>query len=353
MLHKVPDSSLRRYLLHVVRLQRRLVKALCALPAGSSVDQAWLCSVWNRLDPEWVRRFWENDSGKRADWIRLIAKATAAEKQEIREITAEQLRFRELWGTTPSVRMRQVDWKRKTFSALRALLKCFYAPVFYYDNGRGGYTIRGTTFHKDLFLRGFPPGEVRVCPYCDNNLQNIELDHFLPKNDFPFLSCHPDNLIPSCPDSNSGSRKGTTVPLDWGEADQAGAWFHPRWRSGKDLVEAEVKVTPDQDLAMELAAVNPADASRVTNLNATFGISEFWSRHLQADLQTIGSEICDMLREENATPTEDAVRRKLLSRAERTEKEIGQRGLSIRQRALYLFAANTPSVVSDIARACI
>lgn len=349
MLHPVPDSSQRRKLLRVVVLQLKLVRELCALDAGSAVDLAWLRGVWRRLDSDWIRRFWVNDTGKRAAWINVIAAASATEKQEMLEIAEEQLRFRELWSETPSVRMRRVNWNQDPYKSLNALLKCFYAPLFYRSEG---YKLGHTMFHKEDFLSGIPSYQRKVCPYCDNYLQNTELDHFLPKDEFPFLSCHPDNLIPSCHDSNSGSHKGTTVPLKWGEHDQADTWFHPRLRSGTGRVKVNVAETPERTLIAEVAPVYASDAARVTNLDSTFHISEFWSNQIEYELQLIGSQVSDLLQEDKIRPTKAAVIAKLKNLALLKGSEIGRHGLAICHQAVYLFAANSPSVVADITRDC-
>lgn len=349
MLHLIPDSSLRRWLLRVVVLQRRLVRALCAFPVNTSVDQAWLCEVWKCLDTDWVRRFWENDKGNRAAWINRVAAATPEEKQGIWAIAKEQLQFRDLWAAAPSVRMRRANWKQEPFRSLNGLLKSFYDPLFY---SREGYAFKNVKFHKEDFLDGIPANRRKVCPYCDNYLQTTELDHFLPKDDFPFLSCHPDNLIPSCHDSNRGSHKGTKVPLDWDQEDQAGGWFHPRWRSGNGRIGVEVAETPERALSARLVPISHVDTPRVANLENMFLISDFWSRQIEDELQLIGSQVSDLLREEKVDPTEQAVRGKLLSIADITKLSIGKRGLAMCHHALYQFAANNPAVVSDITREC-
>ena len=59
MLHPVPDSKLRRRLIRVVALQRRLIRRLCDLSPGSTVDLAWLQKVWHELPSDWVERFWK------------------------------------------------------------------------------------------------------------------------------------------------------------------------------------------------------------------------------------------------------------------------------------------------------
>lgn len=350
MLHLIPDSSLRRRLLRVVVLQLRLVRALCALPVNSNVDQAWLRGVWKCLAPDWVRRFWQNDNGKRATWINRVAAATAEEKQKMLNIADEQLSFRHLWAAAPSVRMRRANWNTVPFQAVNALLRSFYAPLFY--RREGGYRFHHFKIDKGDFIEGIPANRRKVCPYCDNNLRTTELDHFLPKDDFPFLSCHPDNLIPSCHGCNSGSRKGTKVPLDWDEEDQAGGWFHPRWRSGNGKIGVEVAETPERDLSVRLVPISHVDTARVANLDDMFQISHFWSRQIEDELQLIGSQVSDQLREEHIDPTEPVVRAKLLSLSHLERSAIGRRGLAICHHALYLFAANTPAVVADITREC-
>jgi hypothetical protein len=348
MLHPVSDSIQRRRLLRVVVLQRRLIRALCKLPPGSGVDQAWLVSVWKGIDPGWIQGFWENEKAVRARWLNIVAEAGVADKQSILQLSTEQLRFRELWASAPTITMRRGVWGREPFGSLNALLKSFYAPLFYSVHG---YVFGDGRFDKEVFLGGFPANGKKVCAYCDNHLQKIELDHFLPKDHFPFISCHPDNLIPSCHDSNNN--KGTAVPLDWNDhVDQASGWFHPRWRSSTGRLKVDVTEVSERRLAVTLGALDPSDGSRVTNLDVTFRISRFWSEKIEDELQLIGSQVSDLLREEHIEPTEEAVRAKLQSLAHLKKGEIGRRGLAMCHHALYSFAANTPAVVSDIARSC-
>lgn len=349
MLHQIPDSSQRRRLLRVVVLQRLLVRALCALPAGSAVDVEWLKKVWRHLDAEWTRRYWENDKGKRAEWINTIAAATANEKLEFINISQEQIQFQKLWNDAPTVRMRKVNWTKEPFESLNKLLKSFYAPYFYSSQG---YQFKGKNFDKDVFITGIPNKNLKVCPYCDNYLQKTELDHFLPKDDFPFISCHPDNLIPSCHDSNSGSHKGTTVPLDWEELDQAAAWFHPRLRSGYGHLQVEIVVTAQRELAAKIVAKKSEDTIRVSNLEALFHISKFWSEQIEDELQLIGSQVSDCLMIESLDPTEANVRLKLQVLSSIKKREIGRRGLAMCHHALYAFAADNPAIVADITREC-
>jgi hypothetical protein len=336
--------------MRVVVLQRRLIESLCALAPGAVVDLAWLQNVWSDLDTEWVRRFWENDTGKRNGWINRIAAATVADKQAVLDLAAQQIRFPDLWSAAPTHRVRQQNWNVEPFKSVKNLLVSFYAPLFY---DKEGYQFGAIEFSKSDFIIAFPKGARKVCPYCDNFLQTPELDHFLPKDEFPFLSCHPDNLIPSCHDSNSFSHKGTTVPLDWLLADQAINWFHPRWRSARGAFTIAIVENPGRSLMAALNPASPAAANRVTNLDTTFKLANFWSEQIEDELQLIGSQVSDSLYEENIAPTEAAVRAKIQGLARLKGLEIGKRGLAICHHALYQFAANTPAVVTDITASCL
>jgi hypothetical protein len=336
--------------MRVVVLQRRLIEALCALPAAAVVDLAWLQGVWSDLDAQWVRRFWENDTGKRNGWIKGIAAASVPDKKTVLDVAAEQMRFTELWAAAPTHRVRQQNWNVEPFKSVKNLLVSFYAPLFY---DKEGYQFGTIEFSKSDFITAFPKSGRKVCPYCDNFLQTPELDHFLPKDDFPFLSCHPDNLIPSCHDSNSFSHKGTTVPLEWGLADQAADWFHPRWRTARGAFTVAIVENPGRSLTAALNPASPAVADRVTNLDTTFKLAGFWSEQVEDELQLIGSQVSDSLYEDNIAPTEAAVRAKLQELARLKGLEIGKRGLAICHHALYEFAANTSAVVTDITRSCL
>ena len=72
----------------------------------------------------------------------------------------------------------------------------------------------GEVYTRKMFKENFKKeNKLSVCSYCDidtiSNDRNAWIEHFLPKSIFPYLSCNPMNLIPSCTSCNvSGSGKG-------------------------------------------------------------------------------------------------------------------------------------------------
>lgn len=75
----------------------------------------------------------------------------------------------------------------------------------------------GIEFNRGIFKTQFKEeNKLYVCTYCDiesiSNERNAWIEHFLPKNKFPYISCNLSNLLPSCTACNvSGSGKGENV----------------------------------------------------------------------------------------------------------------------------------------------
>lgn len=60
-----------------------------------------------------------------------------------------------------------------------------------------------------------------MCPFCEIALPS-ELDHYLPKSEFPVFALTPANLVPICSECNKLTRKGDYVPDAYDDA-----LFHP------------------------------------------------------------------------------------------------------------------------------
>lgn len=347
MLHEIPDSALRARLLEVVEMQRQLMDALCALPEGSVVNQPWLRALWPAVPEEWIQSFWENDKGNRSIWITAIAAAPAADKRTIRNLLEEQLRFSELYPNPATIRLTHHNWAAGAFNAANSLLKSFYAPLFYKNEGY--VNPDGQYFHKDHFIDAFDP-PVKICPYTDCRFQDTKLDHFLPKDKFPMLSCHPDNLIPCSTDSNSGGHKGTETPLNLDEADQARDWFHPRLRSAKDTYRLEFPDDPAPQPRVNFIALLHVNQTRLDKMERMFGLSDFWGRYLDDELQMLSGDVRGMLEIDGVMPTMVSVQVCVLQRATQERRRIGKDDLAIVKSYFYEHVANTPVLLDQILR---
>lgn len=354
MLHKIDPSPHAARLLEVVEMQKQLMAELCALGPGSTVDRAWLTTVWPQVtDAKWLDQFWNNDKGNRAKWCNEIAASTRAQKQAIQSRLAEQLRFKELYDDPPTARLTFHSWRAVPFSSTKGLLNAFYTPLFYKtDDDKGGYpTHAGTRLTTKDFIGDPPP---RICPYTDNYPQDTKLDHFLPKDEFPMLSMHPENLIPCSTDPNSVGRKGKRVPLDPDEPDQAARWFHPRLRAAGNpkqgdatyQVQFDDVLTPHPQIS--LVANTSHDHARLHNLDAMFGTTSLWQRMLVGEFERIQGSIVDELRRDGEPPDDNRIISKLQREARHTFRDIGIHALAISRNAFYEHIAADSNLVQRV-----
>ncbi|MCE5280357.1 MAG: hypothetical protein ABFD92_07945 [Planctomycetaceae bacterium] len=340
-------------MLRIVELQCQLVRSLCALPEGAVVDLPWLQRLaWPAVDSDWVCRFWGNQNGRRQPWMNTVASADRAAKDELLRIMGEQHRFRELYTAPVGVHLTQTDaafWEgAHARRAMKNLLLDFYEPWLRQDLGYPDSVCQGNGhLTRQAFLR---EPVFSICPYCDNQLQSTELDHFLPKSAFPFLSVHPDNLIPSCHDSNRGDRKGDTPPLDWTSLDQTAEHFHPRWRSAVGKFKVAFIEQGARELVATLEALDPADQPKVANLDRLFRLAEFWGRTLMCDIQDIQKEIANDMWHAGGPADAAAARACLTSRSENCQRCLNRRPLQYYWQHLYAHAAQSDLIIREVLR---
>jgi hypothetical protein len=354
MLHSIPDSSQRAKLLRVVALQRRLVNSLCALPSKATVDLAWLKSIWIKLPEEWVARFWNNDKKRRSEWMQTIAASSKADKKVILKMWKQQMEFAKLYEAGTRFRLDPCDRSNKVLAALGDLLTDFYAPMFYAGEGIP-VLANAVKLNKDHFIGGFSP-KIKVCPYTDYEIPSraAKLDHFLPKEKFPALSCHPDNLFPCSTDANNGGRKGSTPPLDLTAASQAEAWFHPRLRSAREAFTLEVSHNANREPTLRFVAHNAEDQPRLQNLDGMFHLTETWAQHLDDAIGELGNTVSGMLNFAEKPADFDNVRAAVVELANQRikERKSGTRALAISESYFYQHVANSRTLLNEVLRAC-
>ena len=90
----------------------------------------------------------------------------------------------------------------------------FYEKFFVDPKIWNGINSTHKDFSRIKFHINFcEENNLSVCPYCDidtlHNIGNREIEHFLPKSEYPFLAMHPNNLISSCDSCNKYEGKKT------------------------------------------------------------------------------------------------------------------------------------------------
>ncbi|GDY15087.1 hypothetical protein LBMAG53_39650 [Planctomycetota bacterium] len=336
-------------------MQKRLLARLCLLPENANIDLDWLKATWAEAPGEWVRRFWENDKGGRAKNCKIVAGASQHDKRAIISCCRNHLRYAEVYKTG-SFSLHKQDWTENPFTAVKNLLIDFYDPYFYKGEGYPG-TGPGN-FTKDTYLAALSH-QISVCPYTDESVHLIKMDHFLPKEEFPILSCHPDNLISCSTDANSGQIKGRRVPLDMGNASQAGQWLHPRLRpaaTGTKIrhntifrIRFHIGLV---GLKTRLEAKDPSIQKRIDKFQDFFKISEFWSKNLDDEVQGLSGSIADTLRDYGLPPTAQNICKLLKREHRRARRFIGCHDRGIVTAAFIWHVLASQSLFEQVKSTC-
>src|SRR6266545_5597674 len=243
VLHKVKVSFCRDHLMWVVRLQRQLLEAICDVSVcGTHVTEPWVITQLPQLDHQWVTGLCQSYKSKQKPRMTLLAYMEAmadyppAVKTELLEAFKHDLQVLEDLerGVRPGRTMRgiQAIGNKQQQKEIRAFFELFYEPNF--DKGKGYPTTtignQPVNFDRSHFVEQFKDENTftAVCPLCDGQRGIAQVDHFYPKSRYPFLSCHPLNLIPICKDCNMAPCKGEKPPIAHrAQTNQMEEWFHP------------------------------------------------------------------------------------------------------------------------------
>ncbi len=99
----------------------------------------------------------------------------------------------------------KLDYNLKE-SLVKSELKFIFTDIFYeklFSDKKVWRLLSLPTYNRNTFHENFKEeNKIEVCPYCDIDttisLTNNEVEHFLPKIKFPFISMNAYNLISSC-----------------------------------------------------------------------------------------------------------------------------------------------------------
>jgi hypothetical protein len=367
MLHKIQLPACREHLDWIVQLQRRLLAALCRPDlSGPDVTVDWVVAQLSDLDVSWVRAFCnrkdqiKNVERPLLEHMQIIAVLSAADKTSLLNAFENDQKFPSAFEPQPVGPHRLIGLtpflEDIVATAIRGFFEIFYAPNFY---AKCGYLIPQAngdfvTFHKDEFLSRYREAnpDVLVCPYCDGDLGSPQVDHFYPKSDYPYLSCHPLNLVPICPTCNSRENKGTKAPLARRRDPQHDSkydWFHPYLRSAHDQYEIRFERLPE-GLIPALRSDDQQTQIRLDNLDILINLKARWRSALMRKIRAT----MDKVRYQRAKIGEIQSKAQLQAKlAEWAEEyaiwDIGREGFGlVGARYLQSAAAGEPDVFDEL-----
>ncbi|RRR73156.1 MAG: hypothetical protein EI684_09240 [Candidatus Viridilinea halotolerans] len=347
MLYKVNVPLCREHLVWIVDLQRQFLSKLCdSTVTARIVDEDWVVAQMPHLEEKWVRSFCRGkDKISRVGrpligHMQFIAGVDLPMKEVIIDSFEHDIQLLiDIEQGNPAAHPLHGLAKigdAAVREAVRGLLETFYNPQFYANHGYN-VPLGGAAghFHKDVFRREFDVAnpDVVVCPLCDGPRNTEQVDHIYPKSLYPFLSCHPLNLVPICFQCNKLDAKGDKPPLNNDDIDPTEKWLHPYLRPlldwaqtedlpAKDLFSTEFSRINDETLPY-LVSQDPLIAEQLKNLDNLVKLTREWKKVLAITIREQQRNIRRFKHRQAPYIDEDLLRSKLQEWAEDRRRGIG------------------------------
>lgn len=347
----------------IVDLQRRLLVELCnqAL-TGNDVTESWVIAQLPDLDSHWVTSFC-----RRKDQIEKIERPLLAHMKALADLPpagkqallnafnndcAFQIGFTNNQTPPHQLQGLQPFAQGSARESIRGFFESFYAPNIYAAHGYPVPQANGqaANFHKDKFLKqyGVANPNILVCPMCDGDLGEPQVDHFYPKSHYPYLSCHPLNLVPICPTCNSRPNKGSKQPLTLNTPDPKADWLHPYLRSGHGQYQIELERLTEGTTPV-LHSPNPQTQKQLDNLDRLVNLKPRWRKALQREFQSALRHIDSEKKKVGRSLTQAELCGKLQDWADSAQIDIGLRSFGlVGARYLQSAAACAPESFDEL-----
>jgi hypothetical protein len=364
VLHKInfPETC-RPFFEWIVELQRQLITRLCQEPVGDvdEIDEDWLferVSQHLEVDREWFGRFcnWTHKKQTFLDRAHSISGFSDEIKARLLADFENDQTFEDLFD--PDVHDTHNLAGLTPLNALDPLapeiihhfFEGFYSTAFYPSYGYK-ISINGhlTTFNRTEFVQEFSDAnpDVCVCPMCDGDLGNPKVDHFYPKAIYPYLSCHPMNLVPVCDDCNGPGGKHETPPLSLDAIGfQTDDWFHPYLRSAHSTY-AICFQQKGEGTTPVLACEDEQTQTRLDNMSSLLKLNNRWRGALSLKTRIAQRHIKRARKKLGRSLTEAELCDKLTEWGESAEDEIGFESFALIKAAYFQKAAQRDPLLFD------
>lgn len=288
MLHKITPISDAPQVQRLLRIQRALIEFVCHAenPLVYCADAELAERIYETC-PDHEIAAWLN----RAPKLRRLAQSIA---QHLHEHPDERRQLSEAFNHDIEYRRHLEDPEYHFEFAdldkdLRDSLKEFM--VYLYDNLGSGYSSAlvqsDRPFSRTELMKLWDArnNDLRACPMCDgsppssvNGKRLSDLDHFLPKTRYPFLSVHPSNLVPVCLECNQRI-KGEKDPLEINGSIKLANSFHPyAERPAHEQIEVTWECPDAGPLVVRIKEPKAEEPSpRIASLNRLLALEERWA----------------------------------------------------------------------------
>lgn len=292
MLHRIEVVACRPTLEWIVKLQTKLMTALCdPKTQPTDITVAWTQALLTDTSSDWVSKYcgWYRTKGtdKHSMLTRMEALAALPDQDRTQCLAhfTSNLNFETAFA--PSLAPARIKSCKKGLSDAAAVAYRDFLEAFYFIVLENGVPIPGSSSAGAKLRRAdvtksaqdSNPG-LKVCPFCDGGKDGSELDHWLPKERFPELSCHPRNLVEICAACNGTENKGSKHVLDEAAAEPFADWFHPYLRNA----HGTFAITINRG-SVSLEALVPTNRRRLEHLDCLINLGSRWTSEYRTQIQ--------------------------------------------------------------------
>ncbi len=296
MLHKIELPAYDQNLERIVQIQQKIISFVCDPNTPLTPGRDVFKRVFNDQIGSWLYQWLQRKHKEKTFY------------QELCDLVAHLRQYSSLRAQLIDAFQNDIDF----FSHLDDASFVFFfntrlpkkvgqmiAPVmiaFYDYVVQAGFPPCIGTFDRKEFLKTFwnTNKNLGVCPACDSpkpDINECDVDHFLPKSLYPFLSVCASNLAPVCLVCNR-SVKRSADPIDQAQSAPLTNTFHPFGKPALDAIKVAVnRNTKGGEYQIYLEEMTGGISRRVASLKRVYKLETRWLERLKAEIESIRKTI--------------------------------------------------------------
>ena len=298
MLHQIELPTYNQYLEHIVQIQQKLLAFVCDTNTPLRPLEEDFKRAFNDQVGAWLYH-WLQKGKKKTVYDELCSIITylydyPALRTQVTDAFRHDIDFFAHLNDPTFVFSFNTQLQKTMQKRIAPLLIPFYEKLF-----QTGFPACIAPFDRKAFLKIFwcANETLGVCPACDSPKPDMheqyircDIDHFLPKSLYPFLSMHAANLVPLCINCNRNF-KGGTDPLDHSLPGPLVESFHPFGKPALHAIKVVVSRKAKGEYQVCLEEATGGTSRRVHSLNRVYHLETCWFERLKAEIELIRKKI--------------------------------------------------------------
>ena len=304
MLHKINRPNCGNKLTHILNLEYLILSFACKPYASSHPTMEIFKREFNE-NGEWLfKKLWTNDKGvnQESDFFKNLiffieyVKSNAGEGTKVLEAFKNDTNYHEHLNDA-KFKFIYASLNEATKQAIKPLMLSICS---FFERGIK-LSIKGEviTISRDILVTAFyeaNPG-LEVCPACDGpdpekigDKAYADADHFFPKSRYPFLSIHPENIIPVCLYCNQRFKLNKD-PLETSIDSPLINSFHPYGRCAIDKIDIIIINENASERRICIRDQEGMPSRRISSLNRVFRLEERWNNQIRRIVRRTEDEL--------------------------------------------------------------